>query len=245
MYTHNFSSDLISRYPEAGTFIFWGSILILAVLGYLLGSLNFGIILSKIIYKDDIREHGSGNAGATNMLRTHGTVSGVATLVGDALKTFVSILCGALLMNILGAYIAGFFCMVGHIFPLYYGFKGGKGVVVTGVLVALTDIRVFLILITVFLILVIGTKYISLGSVIGVALYPLVLFKVISSSESTTSFHYVGVLFAFIIAGLIIWKHRENLKRIYNHTESKISFKRKKKNEPEKEKTAEKKEENK
>lgn len=227
MYSHNFTADLISSYPDKGTLIFWLSLVLIAVFSYIVGSFNFGIFLSKILYKDDIREHGSGNAGATNMLRTHGTLIGVATLLGDAAKAFISILAGALLMNILGIYVAGFFCIVGHIFPIFYGFKGGKGVVVTGVMIAFTDIRVFLVALILFIILVAGTKYISLGSVICVAVYPILLFRFASSAETFSSFRYIGVVFAFFAAALVIWKHRENIRRIYNHTESKFSFKKK------------------
>lgn len=226
MYSFNFASDLISKYPTHSVLIFWSSAVFLALIGYFIGSLNGGIVLSRIVFKDDIRSHGSGNAGATNMLRTHGTVFGVVTLLFDFFKTFVSVFAGALLMNILGAYIAGFFCVMGHIFPIYYGFKGGKGVAAAGAMIAFTDIRVFVILVIIFLIVVIGTKYVSLGSVIVAAVYPLLLSKFVTSSETSTSFHYIGVLFSFIIGITVIVKHRENIKRIYNHTESKFTFKK-------------------
>ena len=233
MYKFNFASDLIASHPDKAPLIFWGALILIAAVGYLLGSVNTGIILSRTVFHDDIREHGSGNAGATNMLRTHGTISGVLTLVGDALKAFCAVLLGALAMNILGAYVAGLFCIVGHIFPLYYGFRGGKGVVVTATMIACTNIRVFVIVLIIFLILVIGTKFISLGSVISAAVYPLILFKLTSASVSS-AYDYVGVLIAFIIAALIVWKHRENIKRIYNHTENKISFTKKGKSEDKK-----------
>ncbi len=226
MYSFNFAADLISKYPTYSVPIFWGSAVLLALIGYFIGSLNGGIVLSKIIFKDDIREHGSGNAGATNMLRTHGTVFGVVTFLFDFFKTFVSVFAGALIMNILGAYIAGFFCVMGHIFPIYYGFKGGKGVAAAGAMIAFTDIRVFVILVIIFLIVVVGTKYVSLGSVIVAAVYPLLLSKFVTASETSTSFHYIGVLFSFVIGITVIVKHRENIKRIYNHTESKFTFKK-------------------
>ncbi|MBQ7714741.1 MAG: glycerol-3-phosphate 1-O-acyltransferase PlsY [Clostridia bacterium] len=198
-----------------------------AVIGYLIGSINFSIIISKVFYKDDIRTHGSGNAGSTNMLRTHGTLSGLATFVGDGLKTALAVFIGAVIYNLPGAYVAGLFCIIGHIFPLYFGFKGGKGVVTVAVVMALTNIWTFLICLLIFLIVVIGTKYVSLGSVIAVLLYPLVLFKVLDVTvKEGHGYEYVGVLFAFLVAVIVTVKHRTNLKRIYNHTESKISFKR-------------------
>lgn len=228
MYSHNFASDLMTLYPSQSALVFWMCAVLLAAVGYFIGSLNGGIVLSKIVFKDDIREHGSGNAGATNMLRTHGTVFGVATLLFDFLKTFISVFAGALLMNILGAYVAGFFCVMGHIFPVYYGFKGGKGVAAAGAMIAFTDIRVFLILVLIFLIVVIGTKFVSLGSIIVAAIYPLLLYKFVSSTVNATSFHYLGVVFAFIIGITVILKHKENIVRIHNHTESKFTFKKSK-----------------
>lgn len=234
MYSHNYAADLIKLFPDYGNLIFWSCAVLIAVAGYLIGSFNGGIVLSKIIFKDDIRSHGSKNAGATNMLRTHGTFFGVATLIFDFFKTFVAVFLGALIMNILGAYIAGFFSVIGHIFPVYYGFKGGKGVAAAGALIAFTDIRVFVILVVIFLIVVLGTKFVSLGSVIVAAVYPILLFKLVSSSETSTVYNYIGVLFAFIIGVTIVLKHKENIVRIYNHTESKFSFSKKGKNETDK-----------
>ncbi len=208
-------------------FIIGGFILVIAV-GYLLGSLNFGIIFSKLFFKDDVRNHGSHNAGATNMQRTYGTAAGVITIVGDALKTVAACLIGGLMLGLLGTYFAGFACVIGHILPLYYGFKGGKGVVTVATLMAMTSIKTFLPILAIFLILVIGTKYISMGSVISAIVYPLILFNILSSNENTTAVEYVGVLFAFAVAAVVVIKHRENIKRIYNHTESKISFNKKK-----------------
>ena len=118
---------------------------------YLLGSVNFAIIISGKKYKDDIRSHGSKNAGMTNMMRTYGKGAAALTLGGDALKAVISCIIGYLVMGQFGAYAAGLFCMLGHVFPLYYGFKGGKGVVTAAATVLMTDPIVFLILITALL----------------------------------------------------------------------------------------------
>ncbi len=203
-----------------------GFLLVIAI-GYLLGSLNFGIIFSRLFFKDDVRKHGSHNAGATNMQRTYGTAAGVITIVGDALKAVVACFVGGFLLGLLGMYCAGFSCIIGHIFPLYYGFKGGKGVVTVATLIAMTSIKAFLPILAIFLILVIGTKYISMGSVISAIVYPLILFNIVSSNPDATRVEYIGVLFAFAVAAIVVIKHKENIKRIYNHTESKISFKKK------------------
>lgn len=109
-----------------------GNLLIVAA-AYLLGSLNFAIIVSKKLYGKDIRKYGSHNAGMTNMFRTFGKKAGFLTLAGDADKALVSVLLGRLLLGEDGAYLAGLFCILGHIAPAYYRFKGGKGVVVTAV----------------------------------------------------------------------------------------------------------------
>lgn len=222
------ASGLLETNPTLADFITVAGFILCAVIAYLLGSLNFGIIFSKVFYKDDVRNHGSRNAGATNMQRTYGTAAGVITLAGDAVKTVVSCLIGGFFLGLVGAYISGLFCVIGHILPLYYGFKGGKGVVTVATLVAMTSIQTFVPLFIIFLLLVIGTKYISMGSVITALLYPLILFRLVSANENALRAEYFGVLVAFAVAIIVVVKHKENIKRILNHTESKISFKKKK-----------------
>ena len=190
---------------------------------YLLGSINFAIIISGKKYKEDIRAHGSKNAGMTNMMRTYGKSAAVLTLVGDALKAIISCIIGYLAIGQLGAYAAGLFCMVGHVFPLYYGFKGGKGVVTAAATVLMTDPFVFLILITLFIIMVAIWRYISLASITCIGLYPLVL--------SFTTKLFAGkispfILFTVLMAFLIIGKHWPNIQRLREGTESKFSFKK-------------------
>lgn len=224
MYSHNFLQEYwMTKYPDNIALIIVLGCLACALIGYLLGSINFSIIISKIFFKDDIRTHGSGNAGSTNMLRTHGTASGLATFVCDGLKTAVAVIAGAFIYNLPGAYISGFFCILGHIFPIFFKFKGGKGVVTVAVMMALTNYKTFIVCLIVFLIVVIGTKYVSLGSIISVLLYPLVLFNMLLIFKAS-SIGYVGVPFAFIVTLIVVVKHRSNIKKLLNHTESKISF---------------------
>ena len=196
---------------------------IIMVIAYLLGSINFAIIISGRQYKQDIRQFGSKNAGMTNMMRTYGKKAAAYTLIGDALKAVVACLIGRALLGHLGAYIAGLFCIVGHIFPVFYKFKGGKGVVTTAISILMCDPFVFLALIILFVIIVAGTKYISLGSVICVMLYPLLL-----DSFSRFFLHQPTpyTVFAIIIAVLVVVKHWANIKRLLQGKESKFSFKK-------------------
>ncbi len=141
---------------------------------YLFGSVNFALVLSKYVYHDDIRNYGSGNAGFTNMRRTFGTKAGVLTLLGDFSKTFIGVFCGMLLFGANTATLAGLACILGHCFPCFYKFKGGKGVAAAATMCFILDPIVFLILITFFILIVLSTKYLSLGSIMSLILYPLI-----------------------------------------------------------------------
>ena len=199
------------------------SVFVTMVAAYLLGSINFAIIISGKQYKQDIREFGSKNAGMTNMMRTYGKKAAGYTLLGDALKAVVSCIIGYTLIGHLGAYVAGLFCILGHIFPVYYKFKGGKGVVTTAIAILMCDPFVFLVLITIFVIIVAFTKYISLGSVICVMLCPILSDKF---SRLLRGFPTPFSAFAIVIAILVVFKHWTNIKRLLNGTESKFSFKK-------------------
>ncbi len=198
--------------------------------GYFLGSLNFAIIISSKQYKQDIRNYGSNNAGMTNMMRTYGRKAAALTLIGDALKAVASCAVGYLALGQIGAYMAGLFCIVGHVFPIYYKFKGGKGVVTAGITILMCNPIVFLIVIAIFLIIVAFTRYISLGSVMAMLLYPLILDRIdrlipfLGKYEGVEG--SVGVIFAIIMTVLIVFKHWSNIKRLLNGTESKFSFKK-------------------
>ena len=201
--------------------VFWVvtvfSVLALLVVPYFLGSINFGIIISKLFHGEDIREYGSGNAGMTNMLRTYGKRDAAITLIGDALKAVVAVILGRILFGISGGYVAGLTCILGHAFPCYYKFKGGKGVVVTAATIAVIDWRIFLVLLGIFILVVAFSKYISLGSVCGMLVFPL-LVQVWDRGLS------INVLLSCLISALVIFLHRGNIKRIYNGTESKLSL---------------------
>ena len=190
---------------------------------YLLGSLNFAIIISKTRYKSDIRNYGSGNAGATNMMRTFGKSAAGLTFLGDALKAFASGIIGYLVLGQYGAYLAGLFCILGHMFPIYYKFKGGKGVVTAAISILMCNPLVFLILFVLFVIIVACTKYISLASVMCMFLYPVILDRIERWLNGATGAY---VIIAMLNAALIIFMHRENIKRLWHGKENKFSFKK-------------------
>ena len=203
---------------------------------YLLGSINSAILISKLVYRDDIRKHGSGNGGMTNMLRTFGGKAALLTLVGDLLKTALAILIAGCVYGFWYTagiatsemcYMAGLFAVLGHIFPLYYRFKGGKGVLVTSSMALILTPVPFLILFVIFALIVYMSKYVSLGSVSVAVLYPVLLhgaFAMVFEAPMPG----LMALSTIILACLIVWCHRENLKRISEGTERKLSFKKKK-----------------
>ena len=198
------------------------SVVIIILSSYLLGSLNFAIIISGKQYKQDIRSYGSKNAGMTNMMRTYGKKAAALTLVGDMLKATVACVIGFLLLGLLGAHIAGLFCVIGHIFPLYYKFKGGKGVATTAMVILMCNPLVFAVLLLIFVLIVLGTKFISVGSIMCVMLYPVLLDRFDKWMYGGS----YGVVFAILIALLVVLKHWPNIKRLKDGTENKFSFKK-------------------
>ena len=206
---------------------------------YLLGSVNSAIIISKLLYKDDIRKHGSGNAGMTNMLRTYGKGAAALTLLGDMMKTALALLFTGFLLgfNYIGGmshlygycYLAGLFAVLGHVFPIYYGFKGGKGVLVTATMALILTPVPFLVLLALFIAIVAMSKYVSLGSVSVAVLYPVVV-SFYSTLLGLPLYNLIAPC-CILLAIFIVWCHRANLKRIGDRTENKISFKKVKKEE--------------
>ena len=190
-----------------------------AIVSYLLGSLNFGVIISKLRGKD-VRESGSGNAGATNMTRLYGKKIGVLTFVGDALKAVLSCILGIVLVGSLGGFVAGFFCVVGHAFPVYFKFKGGKGVACMAAVVLVTSPVCFLILLAIYIVLLLGFKMVSFASVMTVIIYPFLL--------SSTNGYGLQIIVALFCSILVVFLHRENIARIFHHEEPKISLGKKK-----------------
>lgn len=195
---------------------------------YLLGSLNTAVIVSKVMYNDDIRRYGSGNAGFTNVMRTFGMKAAALTFIGDILKTVISVMIGWCFFGYLSAYIAGFACFIGHILPCFYQFRGGKGVLCASAMLFMLDWRLFIIEVAIFLAAVFVTKYISFGSILGAMTYPLILNRMNAQLENRLA---MIEMIAMAIGVIIVWKHRENLKRIFSGTESKFSFKKSRKKE--------------
>ncbi|MBE6631669.1 MAG: glycerol-3-phosphate 1-O-acyltransferase PlsY [Ruminococcaceae bacterium] len=193
-----------------------------ALLSYLIGSFNFAILLSKYKYKQDIRDFGSSNAGATNVMRTYGKKAALVTFAGDGAKTLIAILLiGRMSLGLFGAYISGLFCIIGHAYPVYFKFKGGKGVTVTAFTILSTSPISFLVLIIIFALMLACFKMVSLASITGALIYPLVLSAVYGKD--------LCVVIAVIMAALVIYLHRDNIVRISQGTERKISFKTNKK----------------
>ena len=217
-----------------------GCLLLCMVIPYLLGSFNFGLIISRRKYHDDIRIHGSGNAGTTNMLRTYGPKAAALTL-GDMLKAALAVILGYLLVNNQavayneagrfigvfgdkpGAAVAGLFVVVGHMFPCFFRFRGGKGVATTGMVILLLNPIVFLILFGIFAIIVLCTKYVSLASISAALMYPLVLNNLMKIRYGHGD---LRIVFALAVCVLIIFLHRENIKRLIDGKENKFSFKK-------------------
>lgn len=197
------------------------AILLCAVCGYLIGSLNSAIIISHTLLRRDIRAHGSKNAGATNMLRTYGGKYAVLTLALDMLKGALAAFVGYLIFHMGGAPVAGFFCVLGHMFPLYYRFKGGKGVATTGMVALMLDPWVFLVMLGVFVIITVGTRFVSLASIMCALLYPILLHAFIPGGWT--------VLMGLLTTLFVVFMHRENIKRLLAGKESKISFGKKSK----------------
>lgn len=216
------------------------AILLTALLSYLLGSCNSAIIVGKLIQKKDIRDYGSHNAGLTNTLRCFGKGCAALTLVGDLGKGIVAVLLSKGLFHLLQVgftpamdlqlvgYIAGIFAILGHVFPLYYGFKGGKGVLVGVSVFLVIDWRVFCILIGIFIIVLILTKYVSLGSIIASACCPVVTFLMQHFRAEPLPLWYqlVNTGMAALMAGWVIFMHRSNMERLRSGTENRFSFHR-------------------
>ena len=213
-----------------------GCLVAIMLAAYLLGSINSAILFSKLVYKEDIRTKGSGNGGMTNMLRSFGGKAALLTLAGDLGKTAISIFIAGFIfgfgyvggISVSGfCYVAGLFAVLGHVFPVYYGLKGGKGVLVTSTMALILTPIPFLILFGVFAAIFAMSHYVSLCSVSVALLYPVVLhgyFVVVFESPVEVFI----ALSSITIACLIVWCHRENLKRISERTERKTYLRKRK-----------------
>ena len=206
--------------------------IIVALVAYLIGSVSFSVIISKKMAGFDVREKGSGNAGATNMLRSVGTKAAVLTLLCDALKGVVAIIfaiiVGAIAKNSDKALLVQIACIIfviGHNFPVFFKFKGGKGVATSLGVLLMTNWKIGLICLVFALVLMALTRMVSMGSVCAAVLFPvLVLFIHTNYTISDGSSYFV---YSIILALIVAFNHRSNIQRILNGTENKISFKKK------------------
>ena len=208
-----------------------------AVIAYFCGCFNGAVIVSKYILRDDVRNHGSGNAGLTIFFRTFGGPLTFVVILCDVLKAVAALLIARWLMfsgytafisadftvaywDTLAKYWAGLFCLLGHMFPCMFRFKGGKGILSGGTVAIMIDWRVVVVVWGGFLILTILTRYVSLGSLWAGASFPFVSWFCYPRPAI--------VLLAFLRGGLVVWQHRANIKRLLAGNENKLSFHRKK-----------------
>ena len=198
-----------------GTAYFIIALILICAAGYLLGGVNTAILVSKKMYGKDIRESGSGNPGLTNVLRTYGKKAAVITLLGDIAKSALSCLIGAVVLGQTGAFLAGLASVLGHMWPVWFKFKGGKGVLSLATVILICSPKVFLICFSVFFIIVAFSKYISLGSVVCALLMPIVLSRFIGMQNFV-------IIPMIIVCLIIVWKHRTNIKRLREGNENKV-----------------------
>ena len=204
------------------------ALLVIAVGAYFLGCSNGAVIISKYILHDDVRTHGSGNAGLTNFFRTFGGpwTSGVIAI--DVGKAVLAVWLGVQAfhfaswpgLEIYGKYAAAMFCLLGHIFPCMFGFKGGKGILSGGTIALMLDWRLALLVWGAFLLLAVLTRYVSLGSVFAAAAFPLGTWLFVSRDP-------IIIAIAAFLGVLVLWMHRGNIKRLLTGTENKLSFHKK------------------
>lgn len=216
------------------------ALILTAIVSYLLGSCNSAIIVCKLWKKTDIRSVGSKNAGLTNTYRVFGKGPALVTLAGDLAKGVIAVLISRLMFNLLDVgipfgngfemdtrfvgYIAGFFAIIGHIFPVFYRFKGGKGVLVSCSILLVIDPLAFSILIPFFALIVILTRYVSVASITAAIAYPIVTFV------TQTLRGYPNVLLNTILvvftSALLVYMHKPNIKRLKEGTENKFGSKK-------------------
>lgn len=193
-----------------------------AVASYFLGCFNGAVIVSKYILRDDIRNHGSGNAGLTNFYRTFGGGLTLVVILCDVWKAVLAVLLTSAVFGgaVAAKYWGGLFCLLGHMFPCMFKFKGGKGILSGGTIALMIDWRVALVVWGGFLILAILTKYVSLGSLWAGASFPFISWYCYPDVRI--------VVLAFLCGGLVVWQHRANIKRLLAGTENKFSLHHKK-----------------
>ena len=208
--------------------------IIVTLIAYLLGSISFSVIISKKMAGFDVREKGSGNAGTTNVLRTVGKKASIITLICDVLKGVVSILVAFIVGLIIKegidkallVQLAGIAVILGHTFPIFFGFKGGKGIATALGVLMMTNWNIGLICLVFALVLMILTKMVSLGSITAAILFP-VLIIFMPKNAYLVEGNYI--VYSILLAVLVVFNHRTNVKRLLSGTENKIDFKKIKK----------------
>lgn len=227
--------------------IFWNHfilIFIISAISYAIGCINTSLAITKILkIGNDIRSVGSGNAGFTNVLRTMGKKMAIFTFLGDFLKGILAVWITSMIVMLSQAfqnnenlilsakYISSMMCIIGHIYPCFFKFKGGKGVLTTWATMFLIDWRVAIVLITVFLITLLITKIVSLASVMAAISYPISTFLICFFSDYLKTRELYSLLFptivSFIVGSLVLYKHKSNIARLLNGEEKKISVHKK------------------
>ena len=217
--------------------------IIMALIAYAIGSVNFSVIISKKMAGFDVREKGSGNAGSTNVLRTVGKKAAIITLVCDILKGVVAILIALLVGLIAGesaskailVEVAALAVVLGHTFPVFFGFRGGKGVATSLGIILLVNWKIGLICLVFALALMALTRMVSLGSISASVLFAVLTMFITDSYVAGIEHDFSFVVFGLLLAAFVIFNHRSNLKRILNGTENKLNFKKKEEKAAEKE----------
>lgn len=194
-------------------------IILSAVIGYLFGSISIAVILTKYILHSDVRTQGSGNAGATNVARTFGLKIGILTLVGDFSKTVISALIGKALAGDTGLVFACAGCIIGHSWPVFFNFKGGKGIAVGAMIGLMLDWRLFVALVVIFFLGAVLSKRVSVGSVACAICFPFILLILGEISA-------LRIVFGFFVGAVVAYLHRENIKRLIKGTEPEFKAKK-------------------
>lgn len=195
-------------------YVYWAAVVLG---GYLIGSANFAIIITRCFLHKDVREHGSGNAGTANVARVFGPWLGMLTLVGDIAKTIAAMVLGAQLLSVNGMCAAAAACIIGHCFPAFFGFRGGKGVAVAVGIALMLDWRVFLILLAVYAATALLTRKASVSSLVATGALPFALLI-------WGGFPAVEVILAAFTAFMVWVMHRGNIKRLLHGEEGKFHF---------------------
>lgn len=230
--------DTFTLTETQSSLIIGGGFLLCIVASYLLGSISFAVLISRVFYHDDVRKYGSGNAGTTNMLRTFGKKAALMTFVGDTFKGVIAILIACLVFGaslesnvggywllVTASYLSAFMCILGHVFPIFAKFRGGKGFATLLAAIAALDPVVFLLLMVVYFPMILMTHYVSLSSITIALFYPVLLATV----DRTVPLHIgTHIMIALLMGLLVTWCHRSNISRLIKGKERKTYLFKKK-----------------